>query len=50
MNDGVLGFFETYFETHPYGPGQIDSTTEEEIRTIIREIRAVGAFEPEEER
>jgi hypothetical protein len=48
MSGGPLEFFETYFETHPYGPGQMDSRTEQEIRAVIREIRGMGAFDPEE--
>ncbi len=47
IRQGPLEFFETYFETHPYGPEQIDPVTEQEIRRLIREIRAVGAFDPE---
>jgi len=47
IEGGPLEFFATYLETHPYGPGQIDSRTSEEIEQIIREIRAVGAFDPE---
>jgi len=44
---GALDFFESYFETHPYGPGQIDARTEETIRKLTEEIRAVGSFDPD---
>jgi hypothetical protein len=44
---GPLAFFDTYFATHPYGPGQVDARTQEEISRIIAAIRAMGAFDPE---
>ncbi len=47
MENGVLEFFDSYFETHPYGPGQMKSGTEEDVRKVIREIRGVGRFDPE---
>ena len=46
VEHGPLEFFETYFESHPYGPGTIDSQTAAEIKTLIREVRAVGDFDP----
>jgi hypothetical protein len=48
MSGGPLEFFETYFQTHPYGPDQLDSRTEETVAAVIREIRGMGAFDPEE--
>jgi len=48
MSGGPLEFYETYFQTHPYGPDQVDSRTEDTLRAIIREIRGMGAFDPEE--
>jgi hypothetical protein len=47
MQDGPLAFFDSYFATHPYGPGQMGSATEEDIRKVIREIRAAGRLDPE---
>jgi len=46
IENGVLEFFDAYFETQPYGPGQMDSATEQEVRKIIREIRTVGRSRP----
>ncbi|MGQ0721382.1 MAG: DUF5700 domain-containing putative Zn-dependent protease [Candidatus Eiseniibacteriota bacterium] len=44
---GPLAFFETYFATHPYGPGQIDTRTQDEIERIIEAFHAMGQFDPE---
>jgi hypothetical protein len=38
---------EQYLATHPYGPGQMDSRTEQEIRRVLVAVRAMGAFDPE---
>jgi hypothetical protein len=46
MSAGPLEFFETYFETRPYGADQIDTETESEIRRLIEAIRALGHFDP----
>jgi hypothetical protein len=46
LEGGPLEFFETYFGTHPLGPDQIDSGTQVEIERLIREIRALGDFDP----
>ena len=46
MTQGPLEFFETYFDTRPYGSDQIDARTQTEIERIIEEIRAVGRFDP----
>ena len=43
---GPLEFFEAYFESHPYGPGTIDPRTKATIKTLIREVQAVGEFHP----
>jgi hypothetical protein len=47
IRHGALEFFETYFQTHPYGPGQIDSRTEDEIERLIVAVRTMGEFDPE---
>jgi hypothetical protein len=44
---GPLAFFETYFATHPYGPGQIDTRAQDEIERIIEAFHAMGQFDPE---
>lgn len=48
VSGGPLEFFETYFQTHPDGPDHIDPRTEERIAAVIREVRGMGAFDPEE--
>lgn len=44
---GPLEFFETYFQTHPFGDEHIDSRTRDEIERLTKEIRAVAAFDPD---
>lgn len=43
---GPLEFVERYLETHPDGPNELDADTERVLRQLIREVRAVGAFDP----
>lgn len=47
MSAGPLSFFETYFDTRPYGNDQIDTETEKEVRRLIEAIRALGHFDPQ---
>jgi hypothetical protein len=47
IRGGPLRFFETYLRTRPSGPERLDADTEREIRRIIREIRALGDFDPD---
>jgi hypothetical protein len=44
---GPLEFLETYLQTRPSGEGHVDRETAERLRRLIREIRAVGEFDPE---
>ncbi|MCA9753231.1 MAG: hypothetical protein KC591_13650, partial [Gemmatimonadetes bacterium] len=46
IQGGPLEFFQTYFETHPIGDRHIDSGTRFEIERLIKETRAVAAFDP----
>lgn len=43
---GPLEFIDAYLATHPDGPGHVDADTERVLRRLIREVRAVGAFDP----
>ncbi len=46
VEEGPLEFVDRYLDTHPDGPGHVDPATERILRQVIREVRAVGAFDP----
>ena len=46
IRGGPLEFLETYFETRPDGPRQLEAAASRELKSLIREIRAVGEFDP----
>lgn len=47
IEGGPLEFFETYFQTHPFGDEHIDSRARDEIERLTKEVRAVAAFDPD---
>jgi hypothetical protein len=47
ISGGPLEFLETYFETRPDGPDQVDAATTRTLKELIEEIRTVGRLDPE---